>query len=246
MKIKFNVDKAGAIKGGYNEAGEITLDVDVAAVGQEDRELIAKSLDYHGGVSTITAPRSGRVVYVRANAPTRDGLLAALRVAWGEVAALEAERDRAEAAELELTEREDAKALAGRLLKKRFNAPGSWEIDHGDGWRVLNYAKGRESELKTRNSPEWAEWVREIDRKNREEVAAAELQRLRDSLAQATADRKTLAEFLAEVPQDALRGTVKRLATSGESIAEIEKKIEDASPVTIFEDDEDDQDDDGE
>lgn len=47
---------------------------------------------------------------------------------------------------------------------------------------------------------------------------------------------KILAEFLAAIPQDALRGTLKAVAHDGTAIDELRKKIEDASPFCIFED----------
>ncbi len=245
MKITFTVDRAAAIRGGFNQDGKISLDVDVSKLDQADRDLLAKSLDYDGNVTKVVAPLSTRVVYISAEAPNAMGLVLAVRAAWEKVAAMDAEYRRKQDEELALTEREDARALAGRRLKQKYAAPGMWEIDHGDGQRVLNYAKDREGELKTRNSPEWAAWVKEIDQKNREELAAAELQRLKERIVEVDKDRRmldkdrrTLAEFLAEIPQDALRGTLKRLAVSEESIAAMESKIEDASPVTIFEQDE--------
>jgi hypothetical protein len=67
-------------------------------------------------------------------------------------------------------------------------------------------------------------------------LLAGELKRL----AYVADKRQTLAEFLAEIPQDALRGTLKKIASGSAAVAALEKTIEDASPVTIFEDDSDD------
>jgi hypothetical protein len=68
--------------------------------------------------------------------------------------------------------------------------------------------------------------------------ASEESARLREIAAgrQAVADRKVLADFLAEVPEDALRGTLKRLANSPETVAALRERIEAASPVAIFTD----------
>ena len=53
-----------------------------------------------------------------------------------------------------------------------------------------------------------------------------------------------LGDFLAEVPLDSLRGTLKKIASSDEKIAELRKNVEDASPNWIFShrDDEEDSD----
>lgn len=53
----------------------------------------------------------------------------------------------------------------------------------------------------------------------------------------AKANLRIVSEFLAAIPTDALRGTVKRLAGSHDIAAELMAKIEDASPVHIFKDD---------
>lgn len=69
----------------------------------------------------------------------------------------------------------------------------------------------------------------------------------RDELAQAAkatkaiADRAILADFIACVPADALRGALKAYAKG--DLAAARKEIEDASPVVIFEDDEDEDED---
>ena len=75
----------------------------------------------------------------------------------------------------------------------------------------------------------------------RDEAAAreaeAEAKRLADELAQlekAKRDLRTVAGFLSEIPKDALRGTLKRLASGDEAAASVRKRIEDASPVWIF------------
>lgn len=60
---------------------------------------------------------------------------------------------------------------------------------------------------------------------------------LKDALAEGKGwerDRRVLAEFLAAVPDDAMRGTLKRLAGAAEEIAALKRKIEAASPVAIF------------
>jgi hypothetical protein len=35
MKFTFSVDRAAAIRGGHNQAGEITLDIDVSTLSQD-------------------------------------------------------------------------------------------------------------------------------------------------------------------------------------------------------------------
>lgn len=52
---------------------------------------------------------------------------------------------------------------------------------------------------------------------------------------EAIKDRKILADFLSSVPQDALRGTLKSLACDGSAIEALRAKVEEASPVQIFE-----------
>lgn len=62
------------------------------------------------------------------------------------------------------------------------------------------------------------------------ELLSDELDRLRHY----EQDRRTLGEFLAAVPADALRGTLRSVATSDDTIAALKKKIEDATPVCVF------------
>mgnify|MGYP001575012570 CR=1 FL=1 len=57
------------------------------------------------------------------------------------------------------------------------------------------------------------------------------------------ADRRVLSDFLAAMPNDALRGTLKALANDKSAIDALQKKIEDASPVCVFTDDEDEDED---
>lgn len=76
------------------------------------------------------------------------------------------------------------------------------------------------------------------------EEAVTESQRLLDMEQgqQAVANVRILAEFLAQVPQDALRGTAKKIAAAGgpDAVQAVLDKIEDASPIVIFKDNEDD------
>jgi len=53
-----------------------------------------------------------------------------------------------------------------------------------------------------------------------------------------TAGVETLSEFLANVPEDALRGALKRMAASEEAIVELIDKIEKAASIALFGDDE--------
>lgn len=72
---------------------------------------------------------------------------------------------------------------------------------------------------------------------HREAIRAAELQKDLEQGRKAARDLKILAEFLSAVPQDALRGTVKSLASTKERIEDIKREVEYASPVLIFQDD---------
>lgn len=74
------------------------------------------------------------------------------------------------------------------------------------------------------------ELVKKRRRKQAEALLASELKQL----AEARADRNTLANFLREVPQDALRGTAKRLAVDNGSVEDVIRSVEDASPYVIF------------
>ena len=172
MKIVFHVDQAAAIRGGHNDHGQREREIDVAALSQEDRDLLASVIDYEGKATRVPNG-SGQVVSVTADAPTAAGLMAGVRRAVAEAARLAAGRRAKEDEELALTEAEDAAALAEKRLRK--SACGfydQWEPDHGRGWRLLNYAKGREAELATRNSPAWSAWLEEIAARNAAEKAA--------------------------------------------------------------------------
>jgi len=90
---------------------------------------------------------------------------------------------------------------------------------------------------------------RESREQRRAQIAAAR-ELLADELEAgrvAKANLRTVAEFLAAVPDDALRGTLRTLTESAGSTAtaELRAAIEDASPVTIFDADEDADEDDG-
>jgi hypothetical protein len=102
---------------------------------------------------------------------------------------------------------------------------------------------------------EWKETKRQRDeeRERQEAERAAKEAKITEAralladelaaLKQVKADRLILAEFLASIPNDALRGAVKAQAHSAEAVEELCKKLEDASPVYIFgEDEEDDSD----
>lgn len=68
-----------------------------------------------------------------------------------------------------------------------------------------------------------------------------EIAKLVDARNEAANDRLTLSEFLAAVPQDALRGTLKKIATSPEAINALREKVESAATLwKIFDDDADD------
>ena len=89
---------------------------------------------------------------------------------------------------------------------------------------------------------------RRIDAEREAQMAAA-----RELLARELQDGQTaeknlqiVAKFLASVPGDAKRGTLRSLTASApnEAIAELRARVENASPVVIFDDDDEDDDDD--
>lgn len=70
------------------------------------------------------------------------------------------------------------------------------------------------------------------------ELLSEELRKMSERITALRTDRDTLAEFLAAVPQDALRGTLKAIvgSSSSQRISELRQRVEDASPVYIFTD----------
>jgi GAF domain-containing protein len=101
---------------------------------------------------------------------------------------------------------------------------------------------------------EEAQRAREEEAKRqRQEALTAARELLKDELAtrekecrDAIGDCRILGKFLAEVPQDALRGALKSLAAKqqGASVKSLRKRVEDASPVWIFRDEDEDEDED--
>lgn len=86
-----------------------------------------------------------------------------------------------------------------------------------------------------------AEAERRAEKQRKEdarELLADEIDRLKSQRDSYKADRATLADFLAEIPEDAKRGTLKRLCASDEAIEARQSQIENASPVYVFHDDE--------
>ena len=115
-------------------------------------------------------------------------------------AAIRAARQKNIDDEIAATEAADARALAGKLTIPT-NSLGEVKWDSGDGWRVLNYAKGQEHRLVTRNSPEWAAWMAEIEAHNiavREAAAKAEAAKKAEAEAARKAELETLAAWTRE------------------------------------------------
>lgn len=171
MQITYYVDRASAIRNGHNDHGQREREVDVSALSQEDRDLLAAVTDYQGHATKVTA--GGQVVPIRAAAPTPTALMAAIRAANAEAAELTAKRRAKEDEELALAERVDAAALAGKRLRKSHSGVyDQWEPDQSGAHLI--YARTREAELVTRNSPAWAAWLEEIAATNAAAKAAYE------------------------------------------------------------------------
>lgn len=111
-------------------------------------------------------------------------------------------------------------------------------------WQANCNLLARRQEWK-KEQEEWAAKAAEEERKKEEHKAklAEAKVLLAADLARAEklkVERDTLASFLTYVPQDALRGALKAMANNNtDAIDTLRKKVEDASPVQIFEDDED-------
>lgn len=167
MKLTFNVGRAAAIRGGINDCGKRERDIDVSVLSQEDRDLLAEFVHNDGTMKTAKLAGGTSWVDVEADAPTAAALVAGIRRAVASAAARDAE-DRAKAdRELAEVDAADARTLAEKRVRPaRHNS--AWtqvEPDHYS-YTVLNYAKGREAELKVRNSPEWDAWLEEIAARN--------------------------------------------------------------------------------
>ena len=87
---------------------------------------------------------------------------------------------------------------------------------------------------KERKEQEREEAARRL--KEARELLADDLANKDREIAKLKADRALLADFLAEVPGDAKRGTLKAMANSPEAIDSLRKKIEDAAPVWVLKD----------
>lgn len=73
------------------------------------------------------------------------------------------------------------------------------------------------------------------------ELLSGELSALTKKVDAAQTDRGTLGRFLSHVPQDALRGALKlyTAAIGDDALSECQEKVENASPYTVFEDEDD-------
>lgn len=190
MRFKFSVDQKAAIRGGYNHSGIVSIDIDVASLSQDDRDLLADSLAFDGQIAAVSG--GGTQHFVVADAPTAEALIAAIRRTRALAAASAAQRQATEDAEIAECEAHDAQSLAQRRTKGQ---PGDWYADCG----YLNYARGREAELAARNTPEWQAWQDELSAANAAHQAAVAAERLaavRRQEAQTAAAKKRLADWV--------------------------------------------------
>lgn len=83
----------------------------------------------------------------------------------------------------------------------------------------------------------------EAERERARELLSSELQQLREAALQAAADRKKLAYLLCYIPQDALRGAIKRWADEevDTKADDLRNEVENASPYIVFKDEDDDE-----
>lgn len=157
MRFFLRVDRAAAIRGGYNQSGEVPIEIDPAQLTPEDRDLLARFTDGENKIKD-----GGN--WITAQAPTIEAALTALR-AWDEkIRQIEAERREKE--EQELREKEEYTAESLRL-RRTSGAPGNLSPDYGRYGRGLNYAAKRWNELKAVNSEEWKRWEEEIAAENK-------------------------------------------------------------------------------
>mgnify|MGYP006908207146 CR=1 FL=1 len=130
----------------------------------------------------------------------------------------------------------------GRIdLVSDTDTPSSDDVTQAVRSALVELSEKREQYLVDHAERQRKEAARQAERQRKDaarELLADEIDRLKSQRDSYKADRATLAEFLAEIPEDAKRGTVKRLCTSAEAIEERQSQIEDASPVYIFHDDE--------
>jgi hypothetical protein len=117
------------------------------------------------------------------------------------------------------TEEINAAILAGlaQLAAKR--------IEHERKQTEIAARKKAESERKA---------AEEKARQAARELLSDEIERLTDQRDTAQTDLETLAAFLAQVPLDALIGTVKRTAANDNAVTELEEKIEAAAPAPHY------------
>ena len=185
MRILFYVDPAAAIRGGYSRAGLVELEFDPSGLPQADRDLIAAR--YGGPTQKVkyVMTRCGRGIEAEATAPTIEALIDALRSSNAEAAKLNAVRLVQEDKELA-----DQEAIHAEVLRERrtkgVNGYGS-RVEPAETYHGLIYAKGRVEELRTWNSPEWKQWVAELDAGHAAFLAAVQAVKEADKLAKASA-----------------------------------------------------------
>lgn len=191
MQISFPVDRSKAIRGGYNQCGEVKIDVDMEAMEPADRELIASCVEPNGACHYVVKD-NGRLYLISAAAPTVEGLLDAIKYAYAQVEADKAERKRIEDNEVNTVA---AKAAANLEAKTTYVVKKTLGIDilapdgggYGTGRKQLNYAIGREAEIPAWASPEWVEWENEVSADNDRRMAEAEAQIVAEKAAEEAA-----------------------------------------------------------
>ena len=163
--------------------------------------------------------------FVDSDAPTAAEIDAAI-LAAGRVLDQKREAWQAEVAERQVREQALAQEWAALPLNQRASVDGICYCRRQGGPLCTSGTVQYPREVLTQYVPEAVE------------EAVAESKRLAAVVAgqQAIADRAILAEFLAAIPQDALRGALRSAtAGAGEDAAEaMRQMVEDASPITIF------------
>lgn len=233
--------RAARLATGTNVPEEIEDEVEIAELSPATRELL---LDANGGsyrpsydhirfdlgYTPSAGSWHGKIpVRVDSDTPTVDEIDAAIREAFAELARRR-EEHLAEKAAKEQAEKALASEWAALPLTVRASTHGPCYCRANDGSLSSSGTVAYPRDALTAYAAQaWEETVAYS-----KTLQAIELGN------QAIADRKTLAEFLAEFPDDALRGIIKKIVRSDDAdrIAELKQKIENASPdITIFGDD---------
>lgn len=245
MRINCNIDLAKAVRAGFNtDCREASVTIDPAQLTELEREALADQLSDRDGKLTWR--------YESLTMPTSDALLASIRRRADAMA-----ESKREVAEREQAAREHAAAAvaSGAQFVSEYGydgypCPKGYHSNHYGDYKAAYDAVPGVKEAR-------AEARRVMDEKAAADRAAVEALKksredaralLADEIAKLTKerdgykrDRDILADFISEIPVDALHGTAKRLAAehTETAVEEIENKLESASPYKVFERDDD-------